>query len=95
MAKDVRKRKTLAEFAVNKLRVNALRKNNVLPREIREIADKEISEFPRDAVGRRIRARCAITSRGNGNVLKWHVSRIVFRDLADHNLLAGVQRAMW
>uniref|UniRef100_A0A170XFC1 28s ribosomal protein mitochondrial n=1 Tax=Triatoma infestans TaxID=30076 RepID=A0A170XFC1_TRIIF len=77
MAKDVRKRKTLSEFAVSKLRVNALRKNDILPKEIREIADKEISEFPRDAVGIRIRSRCAITSRPNGNVLRWRVSRIV------------------
>ncbi|KAK9503463.1 hypothetical protein O3M35_001300 [Rhynocoris fuscipes] len=95
MAKDVRKRKTLAEYAVPKLRVNALRKNDILPKEIREIADKEINEFPRDAVGIRIRGRCAITSRPRGNVLRWRISRIVFRDLADHNLLAGVQRAMW
>uniref|UniRef100_A0A0A9X4R2 28S ribosomal protein S14, mitochondrial n=1 Tax=Lygus hesperus TaxID=30085 RepID=A0A0A9X4R2_LYGHE len=95
MAKDVRKRKTLAEHAVQKLRINALRKNDILPKEIREIADLQIQELPRDAVGIRIRGRCAITSRPRGNVLRWRVSRIIFRSLADYNKLAGVQRAMW
>ncbi|KAL1140310.1 hypothetical protein AAG570_000242 [Ranatra chinensis] len=95
MARDAKKRITLAEHAESKLRINAMRKNDILPAEIREIADKQINELPKNAVGIKIRSRCAFTSRGNGNVMKWRASRIVFRDLADHNLLSGVQRAMW
>lgn len=60
-----------------------------------EIADKDIQALPRDAVGIRIRKRCAITSRPRGNVLRWRISRIVFRHLADYNKLCGIERAKW
>nr|BAN21231.1 mitochondrial ribosomal protein S14 [Riptortus pedestris] len=95
MKKDARKRQTLADNAVMKLRYNSLRKNNALPPEIRVLGDELLKELPRDAVGIKVRARCAFTSRANGNVLKHRVSRIVYRDLADHNRLSGIQRAMW
>ncbi|CAA9993418.1 unnamed protein product [Nesidiocoris tenuis] len=95
MAKDVRKRITQAQYAPEKLRINAMRKTDFLPREITEEADVLINQLPRDAIGRKIQQRCSITSRPRGNVLRWRVSRIVFRSLADYNKLAGVQRAMW
>ncbi|CAI6343862.1 unnamed protein product [Macrosiphum euphorbiae] len=95
MKKDARKRNTLKEYGVYKLRYNALRKNNIIPLEIQEIADKEIYNCPRDASITRIVQRCQVTSRPRGNVKRWRLSRIVFRHLADYNKLAGVQRAMW
>lgn len=95
MVKDVRKRKCVETQGIDRLRVNALRKNNILPIEIREIADVEIAAQPRDSSITRIRGRCAITSRPRGVVHKWRVSRLVWRHFADYNKLAGVQRAMW
>uniref|UniRef100_A0A2S2Q0G3 28S ribosomal protein S14 n=1 Tax=Sipha flava TaxID=143950 RepID=A0A2S2Q0G3_9HEMI len=95
MKKDARKRDTLRDYGVYKLRYNALRKNDIIPLEIQQIADKEIYNCPRDASITRIVQRCQITSRPRGNVKRWRLSRIVFRHLADYNKLAGVQRAMW
>lgn len=84
-----------AEYAPMRLRVNAMRKNDILPVEIRQLADAEIFGYPRDSTPLRIKNRCCITSRPRGTVYKWRLSRIVFRHLSDHNLLSGVQRAMW
>lgn len=95
MIRDVKRRKLATEMAPERLRVNSLRKNNILPPELREIADAEISAFPLDSTPLRICKRCAITSRPRGVVNRWRVSRIVFRHLADYNKLSGVQRAMW
>nr|ACH56945.1 mitochondrial 28S ribosomal protein S14 [Simulium vittatum] len=95
MIKDVKRRRCVAEHAKDRLRVNSLRKNDILPIEIREIADAEIAAFPRDSSLVRVRERCALTSRPRGNVFRWRVSRIVWRHLADYNKLSGVQRAMW
>lgn len=61
----------------------------------KEIASKDIDELPRQAALRQIVFRCKLTSRPRGVVYPWNLSRIVFRDLADHNKLSGVQRAMW
>lgn len=95
MIKDVRKRKCVAEHGIDRLRVNALRKNNILPIELRELASAEIHAQPRDSSITRIRQRCALTSRPRGVVHRWRLSRMVFRQLADYNKLSSVQRAMW
>lgn len=95
MIKDNKKRLCVAHHAKDRLRINSLRKNDILPIELREIADAEIAAFPRDSSITRIRERCALTSRPRGTVKRWHLSRIVWRNLADYNKLSGVQRAMW
>lgn len=95
MIKDVRKRRCVAEHGAERLRVNALRKNDILPLELREIASAEIHAQPRDSSITRIRPRCALTSRPRGTVHRWRMSRMVFRSLADYNKLSSVQRAMW
>ncbi|XP_046424991.1 28S ribosomal protein S14, mitochondrial [Neodiprion fabricii] len=95
MIRDVKRRNLVKQHAPERLRINSIRKNNILPPELREIADQEIAAFPRDSGFTRIHNRCVITSRARSVIPRWRVSRIVFRDLADHNLLSGVQRAMW
>jgi len=95
MLKDYRKRKCVETRGVDRLRVNSLRKNDILPIELREIADAEIHAQPVNSSIVRIRPRCALTSRPRGVVHRWRLSRMVFRNYADHNLISGVQRAMW
>ncbi|XP_065215208.1 small ribosomal subunit protein uS14m [Planococcus citri] len=95
MMKDQRKRMTLKEYGRFKLRLNAMRKTDLLPPELKEIANHEIATVPRDAAIREVYGRCAITSRGRGNVVRWKVSRIIFKQLADYNKLAGIMRARW
>lgn len=95
MKKDYLKRQTIKEQNIERLRTNALRKNDVLPLELREIADVEIHAQPRNSSITRIVNRCAVTSRPRGIVERWRLSRFAFRNLADYNKLSGVQRAMW
>lgn len=95
MIKDVRKRKCVETHGVDRLRVNSLRKNDILPLELREIANAEIAAQPRDSSITRIRPRCSLTSRPRGVVQRWRMSRMVFRSLADYNKMSSVQRAMW
>jgi len=93
--KDNKKRKCLVQYAPERMRITALRKNDILPIEIKEIAHQDINALPRDSSIVRIRSRCAVTSRPRGVVYRWRLSRIVWRQLADYNKLSGVQRAMW
>ncbi|XP_064197746.1 28S ribosomal protein S14, mitochondrial isoform X2 [Anguilla rostrata] len=95
MLRDVKRRQMAFEYADERLRINALRKNTVLPKELQEVADKEIAALPRDSCPVRIRNRCVMTSRPRGVKRRWRLSRIVFRHLADHNQMSGIQRAMW
>lgn len=63
MIRDVKRRRMSAEHFLERTRINALRRNNVLPLEIRELADKEINKFEMNAIPLRINNRCVITSR--------------------------------
>ena len=48
---------------------------------------------PRDLI--RIRTRCQITGRPRGNLKKFGVCRIIFRDMASSGLIPGVRKASW
>ncbi|XP_009081318.1 PREDICTED: 28S ribosomal protein S14, mitochondrial, partial [Acanthisitta chloris] len=95
MLRDVKRRRLAYEYADERLRINAIRKNSILPKELQEVADKEIAQLPRDSCPVRIRNRCVMTSRPRGVKRRWRLSRIVFRHFADHAQVSGVQRAMW
>ncbi|KAJ0181390.1 hypothetical protein K1T71_003475 [Dendrolimus kikuchii] len=95
MIRDVKRRRMSAEHFLERTRINAMRKNDILPVEIRELADKDINKFEMNAIPLRINNRCVVTSRPRGIVKEWRMSRIVWRHLADYNKLSGVQRAMW
>ncbi|XP_035188452.1 28S ribosomal protein S14, mitochondrial [Oxyura jamaicensis] len=95
MLRDVKRRKLAYEYADERLRINAIRKNTILPKELQEVADKEIAALPRDSCPVRIRNRCVLTSRPRGVKRRWRLSRIIFRHFADHAQMSGIQRAMW
>lgn len=59
------------------------------------MADEEIAALPRDSCPVRLVDRCCLTSRAHWQVHRYRMNRIMWRHLADHNQLSGVQRAMW
>jgi small subunit ribosomal protein S14 len=96
MIRDVKRRKLVKEYYQQRLLVNALRRNSILPHEIRVLADYDIQQFPRDSCRTRLNNRCVITSRRpQSTVMPHRLSRIWWRHLADYNKLSGVARAMW
>ncbi|XP_059479736.1 small ribosomal subunit protein uS14m [Neocloeon triangulifer] len=95
MIRDFKRRQCVVQYADERLRLRTLLKNKILPEAIREDARAKIMELPRNSHYLRTTYRCALTSRGRGNVWPFRLSRIVWRDIADHNRISGVQRAMW
>lgn len=63
MIRDVKRRRMSAENFLERTRINAMRKNDVLPVEIRELADKDVNKFEMNCIPLRINNRCAVTSR--------------------------------
>uniref|UniRef100_G1U3I0 28S ribosomal protein S14, mitochondrial n=1 Tax=Oryctolagus cuniculus TaxID=9986 RepID=G1U3I0_RABIT len=94
-SRDLKRGKLAYEYADERLRINSLRKNTILPKDLQEVADEEIAALPWDSCPVRIRNRCAMTSRPRGVKRRCRLSHIVFCHLADHGQLSGVQRAMW
>ena len=62
---------------------------------LQDIAYRQTRAFPLNSCRTRISNRCVLTSRPRGLVNPWHLSRIMWRLLADYNQLSGVQRAKW
>ncbi|XP_036145426.1 28S ribosomal protein S14, mitochondrial-like [Monomorium pharaonis] len=94
--RDQKRRRWVKEYAEERLRLVVLKRNDILPIEIRELAGKQIDEtIPRQTALRQLTPRCVVTSRAYGTVQRWRVSRFIFRYLVDYNKMAGVQRAIW
>lgn len=95
MLRDVKRRHMHAEHAQNRLNLKNIARCRVLPSVIRDVAWDERMATPRAATILYLRNRCALSSRPEGIVHQYRVSRIVFRDAADHGLVSGVIRAKW
>ncbi|XP_067667321.1 small ribosomal subunit protein uS14m-like [Haliotis asinina] len=95
MRRDGLRRQMIQEQFPERLRLNAVRKNSILPKELQELADAEVAALQPNTSIVKIRNRCVVTSRPRGIQRKWRISRIVWRQLADYNQLSGVTRASW
>lgn len=54
-----------------------------------------LQKLPRDASPVRFTRRCEITGRPRGNMRKFNMSRIQFRELAYKGQIPGVKKASW
>jgi len=96
MKKDYLRRQCVVKHGRHRMMLETIHKNNILPVEIRELAEREVQDtLPRDSEKTRLIARCSISSRPRATVEAWRVGRMIFRQLADYNKLSGVQRAIW
>ncbi|ODM89321.1 28S ribosomal protein S14, mitochondrial [Orchesella cincta] len=95
MKKDYLRRQCVIKLGRKRSMLMTLHQNNILPVEIRDWQNKKWKMIPRDSNHTRLTRRCAITSRPRATVEPWRISRFIFRDLADHSKLSGVQRAIW
>ncbi|VDK33882.1 unnamed protein product [Taenia asiatica] len=95
MVRDYKRRIIAAHFSPLRIRLNAIRKNTLLPKDLRDTASLQLHSLPRDSCWTRIMTRCVVTSRRRGCKTRWRVSRIIFRNYADYNRMSGVQWAVW
>lgn len=93
--RDIKRRHNYEKYWQCRLNLQNLRRNRSLPNLVREIATEERLLTPRSSGYNYITNRCAITGRTRGKFIRYRLSRIVWRDLADHGLLSGIIRAKW
>ena len=95
MRRDVLRRHMNARYWQYRNDLMSIANCRTLPSVIRDIATEERNSTPRDASVNHLRNRCALTSRNRGKLYKYRLSRIVWRDLADHGMISGAIRAKW
>jgi small subunit ribosomal protein S14 len=69
--------------------------NPDLSDEEREEARLKLNKMPRNSCPVRYRKRCKLTGRPRGNLNKFGISRICFREMASHGLIPGVTKSSW
>lgn len=95
---DVKKRYIISEYFPTRTSLLNVFKYKSLPYELREHAlDILMNKFPRKSKWRsgNIRYHCILTGRSRGRVMRYKVSRFIFRQLADYNKLSGVIKGKW
>lgn len=95
MHREVKRRHIVADYAQYRMNMHSLANCRTLPSVIRDVALEERNSTPRDASINHLVNRCSITSRARGKWPRYRLSRIIWRDLADHGLLSGSIRAKW
>ena len=65
------------------------------PKAGREAARAGIQRLPRDASPVRVRQRDGIDGRPRGNLSKFGISRVRFRDMAHRGELPGITKSSW
>uniref|UniRef100_A0A915B102 WD repeat-containing protein 44 n=2 Tax=Parascaris univalens TaxID=6257 RepID=A0A915B102_PARUN len=95
MLRDVKRRRVLAELGPDRMRLKALKSNTILPQAIRDECAERLHNMDRYSRPNLILNMCQFTGRRHGKIKPYRVNRHIFRRLADHGQLSGVQRAMW
>ena len=93
--RDKHRRKCVAEYEGERLRLRAIIKNKLLPEVVQEKARDELAAHPRDASVTRVRNRCVLTGRGRGVLREYGLCRMKFRELADFGHISGLTRSSW
>lgn len=77
----------------NELRERAV--NMKLSDEERMAAQLKLQKLPRDTNSNRVVNRCYLSGRPRGNLRKFGLSRLAFRQLAHAGKIPGVTKASW
>ena len=96
MLRDVNRRLLTAELHPLRKNLISIKRSWTLPVELAEEAYRDLAhKLPAKAAPSGTANRCAITSRGRGRFRMFRLSRMMFRQFADHNQLSGVMKSMW
>jgi len=93
--KNERRKKMAARYLARRKELKAIIKNPETSTEDRTAAQIKLGKLPRNSNPTRVTLRCAVTGRPRGNLRKFGLCRIQFRDKALKGELTGVVKASW
>jgi ribosomal protein S14 len=90
--REPKKRKLYKEKELERKILKSIIQNLSLKKKFREKAQDKLGKMSKNSSITRINNRCIITSRGRGNIRKFNISRIIFREWASSGKLAGIKK---
>ncbi len=82
-------------FSKKREALKSIIKDANTPAEERFSAVVKLSKLPRNSSKGRIKHRCAFSGRGRGNIRRYGVSRIYFREMALFGMIPGITKSSW
>lgn len=93
--KNNRRREKALRYMAHRKELREKAVDMKLSDEERELAALKLQKLPRDSAMARVISRCYMTGRPRGNLSKFGLSRMKFRELALRGLIPGVTKASW
>lgn len=93
--KNELRKQLVAKYSARRKELKAIIKNPATSAEDRAAAQLKLAKLPRDSNPIRVVLRCQVTGRPRGNLRKFGLSRIQFREKALRGELTGVVKASW
>lgn len=91
-----KRREALVKLKASKRQELKARAANLhLTEEERQEARVALNKMPRDSNPIRLRRRCLLTGRPRGNLRKFKISRLCFREMASQGLIPGITKSSW
>lgn len=92
---DKHKRELYKKYELKRLICKILLLNKNISSESKKKRFQELSKLSRNSSVTRIKNYCILTGRTKGNLRKFRLSRISFRELASEGSLMGVFKSSW
>lgn len=93
--KNNRRKALTKKFRERREALKAIIKSPATSPDQRSEAQLKLAKLPRDSNPIRVTARCVLTGRSRGNLRKFGLSRITFREKALRGEITGVVKASW
>ncbi|AEI64673.1 30S ribosomal protein S14 [Corallococcus macrosporus] len=95
VARNEQRKALVAKYAKRRAALKARIRDTTLSHEERRAAQDALASLPRDANPNRVTNRCALTGRPRGNLRRFGLSRIAFREKALRGEIPGVVKSSW
>ncbi|MCC7406220.1 MAG: 30S ribosomal protein S14 [Bdellovibrionales bacterium] len=95
VVKNIRRKKLSAKQGPIRKKLREQSLDPKLSEEEREQAFIKLQKLPKNGLPIRVRNRCHLTGRPRGNLRKFGLSRMAFRELAHMGKIPGVTKASW
>lgn len=95
IARNEKKKAAALKYRAARVELRKVISNPNTSPEDRYEAQVKLAKLPRLSLETRVRNRCRVSGRPRAYLRKFQMSRIAFRDAANHGLLPGVIKASW
>jgi small subunit ribosomal protein S14 len=90
-----KRKKMIERLRPLRAELRAKAKDLSLSEDERQAARSKLQKLPRNSAEGRYRNRCALTGRPRGNLRKFQLCRVKFRELALAGMIPGVTKSSW